>query len=35
MEERLRTGTADIAEELGLEEVETVGHFDPVTFDEG
>ena len=36
MEERLRTGTADIAEVLGLEwEVETVGHFDPVTFDEG
>ncbi|MEC8275184.1 MAG: Zn-dependent hydrolase [Pseudomonadota bacterium] len=36
MDERLRTGTADIAEELGLEwEVETVGHFDPVTFDEG
>ena len=36
MEEWLRPGTADIAEELGLEwEVETVGHFDPVTFDEG
>ena len=36
MEQRLRDGTAAIAEELDLEwAVETVGHFDPVTFDEG
>ena len=35
MEKRLREGTAAIAEELDLEwEIETVGHFDPVTFDE-
>ena len=35
MEKRLREGTAAIAEELDLEwEIETVGHFDPVTFNE-
>ena len=35
MEARLRAGAAEIAEELGLEcEIEIVGHFDPVTFDE-
>jgi len=35
MEARLRAGVAEIAAELGLEgEVEVVGHFDPVTFNE-
>ncbi len=35
MEARLRAGAAAIAEELELEcEVEVVGHFDPVTFNE-
>lgn len=35
MEERLRIGAAAIAEELELGiEIEGVGHFDPVTFDE-
>lgn len=36
MEARLREGTQEIAESLGLTaEFEKVGHFDPVTFDEG
>ena len=36
MEARLRAGAAEIAAKLELEcEVEIVGHFDPVTFDEG
>ena len=35
MEPRLRAGAAEIARELDLEcEIEIVGHFDPVTFDE-
>ncbi len=35
MEARLRAGAAEIARELDLEcEIEIVGHFDPVTFDE-
>ncbi len=35
MEARLRAGAAEIAQELDLEcEIEIVGHFDPVTFDE-
>jgi beta-ureidopropionase / N-carbamoyl-L-amino-acid hydrolase len=36
MEARLRAGAADIAATLGLGiDIEEVGHFDPVTFDEG
>ena len=36
MEERLREGAAKICEEIGLKmEIEQVGGFDPVTFDEG
>ena len=36
MEARLRAGAAKIAEDLDLQlEIEQVGHFDPVTFDEG
>jgi beta-ureidopropionase / N-carbamoyl-L-amino-acid hydrolase len=36
METRLRAGAADIAAALGLGiDIEEVGHFDPVTFDEG
>jgi beta-ureidopropionase / N-carbamoyl-L-amino-acid hydrolase len=36
MEARLRAGAAEIAEALKLGiEIEQVGHFDPVTFDEG
>jgi beta-ureidopropionase / N-carbamoyl-L-amino-acid hydrolase len=36
MEARLRAGAADIAATLGLGiDIEEVGHFDPVTFDDG